>query len=262
MSPTSSLQATPTITGGVLNPSVTQTSSYSIHFCKCLVSPTWTPGSIHTCPRNWWITVLPWKYNLLTVQSELLIVLFASMLQATLTLIDPGWIYQFKSLKVHTLWHSKWDKTPHPAGASLTGDLTAPTLSCPLWQHHYYPGHGVQLQLQFKRFSLPPSDLETVEDPEDKWENPTGLWAWAATWAVQEWLPSTALLQCCGRWKPAVHTNHLVPKAGRKKEGWGKHGQDWKDESVRECDDARCLPVSEQMSSCSQLSDLRMAVMA
>lgn len=96
--------------------------------------------------------------------SELLILLLAFMLQATPTFIDPGWI----SLKVHTLWHSKRYKTSHPTDGSLPGDFTAPTPSRPLWQHHYYPGHGVWLQLQFKGFSFPPSDLEAVEHPKDK----------------------------------------------------------------------------------------------
>lgn len=40
---------------------------------------------------------------------ELLVHLFASVLQAALTFTDAGWT-QFKSVKICTLWHSKQQK--------------------------------------------------------------------------------------------------------------------------------------------------------
>lgn len=90
--------------------------------------------------------------------SELLILLFACMLQATLTLIDPGWIYQFKNFKMHTLWHSEQCNMPHSSDACFAGDLTALIPSCPLWLHHCHLGHWVQLQLQFRREVLSPTE--------------------------------------------------------------------------------------------------------
>lgn len=124
-----------------------RTSSQSFHFCRCLVSLPGAQGSAYTHPRNLWVVVLLWKRNLLlTMPSELLIFLFASMLQPTLA--GP-----VGSKMSDYLRHSRRREVPHPSNACFVGGLTA-VLRCPLWLHHGYLGNQVQPQLQLRRDSL------------------------------------------------------------------------------------------------------------
>lgn len=59
---------------------------------------------------------------------------------------------------MHALWHSKQYKMPRSSDACFAGDLRALIPSCPLWLHHYYLGNRVQLQLQFKREIISPTE--------------------------------------------------------------------------------------------------------
>lgn len=89
-------------------------------------------------------------------------------------------------------------KMPHCSDACFAGDLTALVPSCRLWLTTSVWVVVFNYNCSSReRFSFPLNAFETVECPKDKWENPTSWLAWAAMQAVQEWLPSTALLLVC-----------------------------------------------------------------